>query len=342
MTRRVVLHIGQQKTGTTSIQTALVADRPRLAERGILYPDTGHARGRNGGLRPSHNALVHLLEGRSGAGMWQPLDQVEAELHAQLADQDPQTVVISAEHAIMAADQGEDVAGALAGIVEGERDIVAYIRRPDLFLSSFHRQLVRLGVPRLAPLHEPERLDFLFGTCQLDHRRAIEDHLRHGGTPRIVDFEAVDDAVGHFYDLVLGLDDPPEVGRTNPSVPMVFANLALAHVVNHGRLEQHQIQALIDHGEREKVDLLGPANRRRLLDWYRPQDRWLGSLVGTDGFFDDLDAMAEPPADAIDVDEADRRYAEVFAELLSRPPTPEPAPAPPPSLLRRIRRRLLA
>lgn len=336
MTRRVLLHIGQQKTGTTSIQTALVMDRPRLAEASILYPDTGHARGRNGGLRPSHNALVHLLEGKSGPGMWQSLDEVEAQLHGQIAELDPETVVLSAEHGIMAADQGTDVAAALAGIVDGEREIVAYLRRPDLFLTSFHRQLVRLGVRRLAPLHEAERLEFLQTTCQIDHRRALEDHLRHGGTPRLVNYEHVDDAVGHFYEHSLGLADPPQVGRTNPSIPMVFANLALTHVVQHGRLAQHQIQALLDHGERDKVDLLGPANRERLLAWYTPQDRWLGSLVGQAHFFDDLEAMATPPADAIDVAEADRRYGAVFQDLINRPP----APPPQPSLLRRIKRRL--
>lgn len=35
---RLSIHIGTEKTGTTSIQTALKADRDRLAESGVLFP----------------------------------------------------------------------------------------------------------------------------------------------------------------------------------------------------------------------------------------------------------------------------------------------------------------
>jgi len=37
----LILHIGHPKTGTTSLQSALALNRNRLAEHGVLYPDTG-------------------------------------------------------------------------------------------------------------------------------------------------------------------------------------------------------------------------------------------------------------------------------------------------------------
>ncbi len=36
---RVILHIGQSKTGTTSLQSFLASNRASLAKAGVLYPD---------------------------------------------------------------------------------------------------------------------------------------------------------------------------------------------------------------------------------------------------------------------------------------------------------------
>ena len=67
---RTVLHIGQQKTGTTALQHTLVADRERLTQAGICYPDAGHQRSGNGELRPSHNAIFFRLQGNTGDKLW--------------------------------------------------------------------------------------------------------------------------------------------------------------------------------------------------------------------------------------------------------------------------------
>ncbi|HEY5421142.1 MAG TPA: hypothetical protein VIL10_10425, partial [Marmoricola sp.] len=40
MARRVFLHVGAPKTGTTFLQDTLAANRAGLAEAGLLYPDT--------------------------------------------------------------------------------------------------------------------------------------------------------------------------------------------------------------------------------------------------------------------------------------------------------------
>lgn len=38
MYKKLILHVGCEKTGTKSIQRALANGRRRLAERGIIYP----------------------------------------------------------------------------------------------------------------------------------------------------------------------------------------------------------------------------------------------------------------------------------------------------------------
>ena len=65
--RRLVLHIGTHKTGTTSIQKALARNRDVLAARGVLYPlDV------LGSSRHDFNELATELrrDGEAGADLW--------------------------------------------------------------------------------------------------------------------------------------------------------------------------------------------------------------------------------------------------------------------------------
>ena len=64
MARRVVLHIGLPKTGTTFLQTTMWHNRPLLRQQGVLYP---------GRHRLNHyNAFQEVRRGDSG-GAWSAL-----------------------------------------------------------------------------------------------------------------------------------------------------------------------------------------------------------------------------------------------------------------------------
>jgi len=72
-------HCGWPKTGTTSLQAALAAQRGRLKMGGIVYPDRWSRRGDD-----SHNGLVDLLGGAGGAGAG--LEQVRRFLDAHAGE----------------------------------------------------------------------------------------------------------------------------------------------------------------------------------------------------------------------------------------------------------------
>lgn len=317
MSPRIILHIGQQKTGTTTLQRALVADRSRLLDAGILYPDVGHQRApRSDASRPSHNGLFFALEGRH-----QPRSpaQMRTRLEHQISANAADVVLISAERAFLAADHRNRILDGLDRMAPWDKRVVVYLRRPDSYLTSYHKQLIRMG-RKVAGLHTGQRLDELRLTCQLDHTRAVGLYAERYGGVDLFSYDEIDDTVTHFYESVLGLDAPVErPARTNPSIPSVFAELARQWVVSGSRLEPGQIRLLIAHGEREIVDLLGATNRRHLLEYYRPHDAYLGSLVGRDAFFEDLEDMAVVPPGSISVAEADRRYGDIFAALSSPP-----------------------
>lgn len=316
---KVLLHIGQHKTGSTALQSTLREDRDRLIEHGILYPEIGHLRPFPNFLAAAHNGLFFgLIERQGGPDHWETLDEMRDRLAAQVAEHDPHTVLISSERAFMVADQGPDaVLGRLDETVPGDKEVVAYLRRPDRFLSSYHRQLIEMGRRGLGPLHEPERLAALQRTFQLDYVRALRPYDERYGPVTLHHYEAAGDTIDHFYTTVLGIE-PPEFrpDRTNPSTPLVLSNLALGHLLSVGALDRLQAQALVAHRERERVDLLGPDNRRQLLEWFEPRNIELGRRVGRDRFFEDLQDMVEIPDSWLSVAEADERYRGIFAALV--------------------------
>ena len=60
LARRVILHIGLPKTGTTYLQTLFAANRSALAEQGIYYP--------GGPGEPSEYMAAYDLRGQRARG----------------------------------------------------------------------------------------------------------------------------------------------------------------------------------------------------------------------------------------------------------------------------------
>lgn len=94
MTRRLVLHIGHAKTGTTTLQKTLTASQSVLLEQGVLYPSTAPHKN-------NHRFLIpHLIESedqqktnpetREARELWQNVVQ-------QIQREAPHTVLLSAE-----------------------------------------------------------------------------------------------------------------------------------------------------------------------------------------------------------------------------------------------------
>jgi len=92
---KVLLHIGQSKTGTSAIQAYLTLNRARLAEQGILYPTV-----KVGGLPVdigNHNAVADALMGLSRFPYF-PADRYFKEFFAEAERINAQLLILSAEH----------------------------------------------------------------------------------------------------------------------------------------------------------------------------------------------------------------------------------------------------
>lgn len=145
--KRVLLHVGTHKTGTTSIQVALSRLRPWLGERGILFPLTGAPASDPHGQHllawsviERANYLPNFDPGPEGFGqevktrLW---DALRAEIDAA----DAHTVVISSEEFdVLSAEEVRTIDRELA-----EYDVVPVIflrNLADLIESSYRTSIV--------------------------------------------------------------------------------------------------------------------------------------------------------------------------------------------------------
>lgn len=142
--RRLFVHIGLPKTGSTTIQVLAYALRAELASEGIGIPRTGRRAG-----RCCHNLLVRQLSGEllgdSGRDLWR-------ELAAELAAAASPSLLISAElftaGGVFTTTPGRESAARLAQLaadLDLDVRLIAYVRPQWQYAESLYSQLVKRG-----------------------------------------------------------------------------------------------------------------------------------------------------------------------------------------------------
>ncbi|WP_299693457.1 glycosyltransferase family 2 protein [uncultured Tateyamaria sp.] len=142
--RRLVLHIGLHKTGTTFVQHHLLHHRDALARAGVLVPETGFDRavpGRRGALS-GHQGLVRALRDGDDA-LWRAF-------HDEVSASPARTVVLSAENLSFPTEPDRDARiaqlfqrlGTWANI-----DVIAALRAPHAYIEAFHAEWVASAHP---------------------------------------------------------------------------------------------------------------------------------------------------------------------------------------------------
>ncbi len=175
MTRRAILHIGTEKTGTTALQHAFRKDAERLAALGVRYPDF---------LVPTHGALAYVAADREasvcdmgphiGLMPGESRTAFTARLHgwlaAEVAAHPDATFVLSTEHA-----QSRLESVAAVGRIQtlladyfDKVDIAVYLRRWDRMALSYHATSARNG------LRAPFTFQRYAQTLLLDYRGLLD------------------------------------------------------------------------------------------------------------------------------------------------------------------------
>lgn len=148
--RRVVLHIGMGKTGTTSIQALCNVNRDLLGRHGVLYPASpGRNRHTRLGLAmqddadPPRQSVDWQRQEVSQPSELRPI--MEAELRAEIGASDAHTVLLSDEALLIAEETAQRRVRDLLDQIASRVRVVAYVRRQDEHLCSRYQQTVKLA-----------------------------------------------------------------------------------------------------------------------------------------------------------------------------------------------------
>lgn len=265
--RRLLLHVGMHKTGTSWIQAVLAHNRATLMAHGIGYPDLGGGRGpwapdfgMNHGWPLVRLAAGDAPDSRFGgigtpaavAGTPQARTRALRALKDALDDRDLRLVVLSGEQLsnVLRAPEAVRLAELLHRPDLSVR-VLAYVREPVSFAVSMAQQRLRAGGTRHEVCERPplpayrRRLGkFLKAFGHDDVEIRVYDRRRFSRGDVMRDFlEATGEA-----DLLEILDRPPR-RRGNPAMSRAAARLLDARnraleALSPGLAERHPPRAL--------------------------------------------------------------------------------------------------
>ncbi|WP_052249076.1 glycosyltransferase family 2 protein [Leisingera sp. ANG-Vp] len=142
--KRIILHTGLPKTGSSSLQQVLERNRFKLLQQGIHYPSFGTYR--EHGIRrertPGHASLVQkILDGEAE----EALRGLSAELQevSEIAGRPVETLVLSSENIVSPRfwDHGRQFAGLLAAFDGIPVEVACVLRHPESWLSSLYVEM---------------------------------------------------------------------------------------------------------------------------------------------------------------------------------------------------------
>lgn len=261
--RRLVLHIGAGKTGTTAIQNALKADAGVLAQRRVNYLGLmfeNFAERRFHWQRPATIHFFHALPVTVGAREFSTL------LRECLRASDLSATLVLSNESFFG--QNAAVIRALRPFVEEglELTVVAYVRRHDQWVKS---AFIQWGI-RHKTYPGPQQS---FAEWDNPSRNAFYPKLKpwldaFGKRVRVRNYDAVDNVVSDFYALVgLGEKENPERRYQAPQA----SELALRALYNQLSPGKNSPQ----HFDR----VFGSTTTMAMA----PLGEWLGGLLPSEG-----------------------------------------------------------
>ncbi len=329
MIDKLILHIGQSKTGTSSLQALLSEERETLWEQGVLYPDVFLGGTALGLLE--HNAFAESLSGIMRYPHLQPEAYAENFLK-QMKDYSCDTLVLSAESffgtpQIWAAGPPEEFFSLHSKKIERLKallpakhcHIVLYLRRQDLWLESAIGHIIRYEGLLGQKVYENDEQVTQFLAPHLDYLRLVNlwQELMQPSAFSVVPYERGvlrgEDTAQDFLART-GLDACLKIGETIPrkleNVSWSAECLTIKRALN--KIPKSKIR------ERTAIDLLNaldqdmrlprtrfsiaPEIKERVWEQHKADNRLLAQNYEgpTGSFFSLPEYPADPPGALVD------------------------------------------
>ncbi|MCE8009746.1 hypothetical protein [Aestuariivita sp.] len=230
MTRKIILHIGPAKTGTSSLQEALFANRALLMQNGFHYPEFG--RHRQMPNLPGH----HGIQGELGNNRPVPQDIIDG-----MATLDPDlTVVFSSEN--LANLPQEAIRQLIETLSPAAFQVVYYARRWDHLVPSVWQELIKHGHSQSYLEYINRQLSAPRNNHHLNYKLPLDRWANVVGKSQIdvFSYDGVNAAdlgiVAHFFDQVLGIAAPyQQEPRSNTrNTPIFTETLRMLNRLTYG------------------------------------------------------------------------------------------------------------
>lgn len=133
---RIFLHIGINKTGTTSLQQTFAKNQSTLMKQGLLYPQSGR-------ITAAHYRLSNLLgfhRGRTPPENQHTLESLKSELTTEIKRSKPQAILLSSENFVIPGPM-QHVKDFFLGM---DLYVIVYLRRHDSWWESAYAQSLKM------------------------------------------------------------------------------------------------------------------------------------------------------------------------------------------------------
>jgi hypothetical protein len=294
---RLVLHIGTEKTGTTSIQHFMSQNRQALLAQGVMYPHIGQR-------KDAHFDLVNALHPLDNNGKYMeflaPVNDTSLHLWDKLAEcikaHPDKTIVISAEHF-----SSRLRSKALAFIRDFfkhhniEPEIIIYLRPQADYIESSYSTEIKAGSPKVFPKVMEQ---YQSQPLRYDYKKLIDLWSGFFGKKalKLIPYEksSIGDDIRLSFLAALGVTDTLSLdfsqGKLNEkwSNPMLeFARLANARMKNIVGQERHDFmtfaQQLIDSElQPQRARLMTQTQHDEVIAFYAESNRQLCAEYGLD------------------------------------------------------------
>jgi hypothetical protein len=244
VTKTIYLHIGTQKTGTTTLQMTGKHNRAKLAARGVLYPSapgevnhTGLALFATGGELCLDLAMEAGLRSPADIAAYQAA--LPARLRSEIATARTPKVWLSNEHLssrVRTVAQITSLAKMLRGLAEQVKVVVYLRHQPEFYLSTYS-MVIKAGSEQESRLPRTERSYYynydkmlqgwasVFGDSAIIVRVFERRALKNG------------DVVDDMFDLLGigrdGLEIPPSLNPSLDAACLQFLRMFRGHVPRH-------------------------------------------------------------------------------------------------------------
>jgi hypothetical protein len=300
---RLILHIGLNKTGTSSIQHSLMVNEPRLRDAGFHLPD------RLGRADGGHHLLVALLRDKGP-------EAFVAEVRKRNAF--PKTVISAESFLQILRIPAKARALSEALSVYFETELVLFLRRQDYLKESVFAQVAKHHFQGSILQHT----NFLYNFVPY-----VDNLEKAFGQPNIKLVIYRDDRNFDAWTAFCGtlgispIDYPVSTGHTNSSLPR-RQTLALSMMPKPSRRVADFVIDVISNSDCVRDDgmrwLMSPDERRQFLKRYLPWNRKICSRYALEGadFFcsDEMPAADWFPPEPI----SGQEWADFAAALASR------------------------